>query len=86
MDVLNGEVIFFLITIGLILGAITKLIMRKTKINLIQNLGMGILGSLMIGIPMMMLKLSGALLFTAIGTMAVLFILNVFNQQSEANY
>lgn len=84
MDVLDGATIFWLIALGMIIGAVAKLAMRQTTIGLIPNLVAGVAGSLIVGSITVLLQLPGGIVFAAVGSLAILFILNVFYQQREA--
>lgn len=84
MDVLNGATIFWLIAVGMIIGAVSKLAMRNTTIGLVPNLVAGIVGSLVVGSITVLLQLPGGIVFAAVGSLSILFVLNVFYQQREA--
>lgn len=83
MDVLDGATIFWLITLGMVLGAASKLIMWKTTVDLIPNIAAGIAGSLTVGGITVALSLPGGLLFAMLGSISILFILNIFHQKTE---
>ncbi len=79
MEELNGVTIYWLISIGLIIGYIMELIMGKRGMSLTGNLIGGVIGSLIIGISAILLNLFAALIYAAIGTIAFLFLCNIFN-------
>lgn len=85
MEALNGATIFWLITLGMLAGAAVKVTMWNTTINLPLNIAAGVSGSLVVGGLTIGLNLPGGLLFAFIGTLAVLFIVNVFHVQGEEN-
>lgn len=83
MDVLDGATIFWLIAMGMVLGAAAKLAMWNTTIGLIPNMLAGIVGSVVVGGVMVALDLPGGLVFALMGSISILFILNVFHQQTS---
>jgi hypothetical protein len=83
MEELNGVTIYWLISIGLIIGYIMELIMGKRGMSLTANLIGGVIGSLIIGILAIILNLFAALVYAAIGTIAFLFLCNIFNLHPE---
>ncbi len=86
MDVLDGATIFWLITVGMVLGAAAKVAMWNTTIGLIPNVIAGAAGSVVVGAVMVALELPGGLVFAVLGSVSILFILNVFHQQTEATH
>lgn len=83
MEVLNGVTIYWLVTIGLMIGYVTELIMGKRGMNLVGNLIGGVAGSVIVGVSAIMLNLFGALLYAAIGSFAFLFLVNIFKYEPE---
>lgn len=83
MEVLNGVTIYWLISIGLLVGFILDLFLGKRGMNMAGNLFFGMVGSVSIGISAILLQLYGALLFAAIGAVAFLFLVNVFSIHTE---
>ena len=86
MEVLDGETIFWLIALGMVVGAVVKLAMWNTTVDLVPNLAAGVAGSLVVGGITVALNLPGGLLFAMLGSLSILFILNVFHQKSEATH
>lgn len=86
MEVLDGTTIFWLIAIGMVAGAITKVSLWKNGVELIPNLIAGALGSVVVGGLGIALELPGSLLFALLGSLSILFILNVFHLQAEASH
>lgn len=86
MIVLDGTTIFWLIAIGMVAGALAKLAMGKTTIGLIANVAAGVAGSLVVGGVIVALRLPGGLLFAALGSVSILFIMNVFHQKRETSH
>ena len=81
MEELNGTVIFWLITIGLVAGAAVKVSIWNKGVSLVSNLLAGVFGSVMLGIISIMLAFPASLLLAFLGSMAILFICNVFHQR-----
>jgi len=79
MEQVNGETIFWLISLGLIVGLFTEFVMGKNGVGLMPNLAGGAIGTLIIGIVGIQLALPGSLLFGFLGCLAVLFLMNVFS-------
>ncbi|MGM0546236.1 MAG: hypothetical protein ACQEST_05880 [Bacteroidota bacterium] len=86
MEELNGTMIFWLIALGMIAGAITKVSIWKQGVELVPNLIAGITGALIVGSIAIFINLPGSLVFAFLGSLAVLFILNVFHLQSEKEH
>ncbi|HEX6983080.1 MAG TPA: hypothetical protein VF181_09990 [Balneolaceae bacterium] len=84
MEALNGATIFWLITLGMIAGALVKVVMWKSTVDIVPNIVFGVLGTLIVGGITISLSLPGGLLFAFIGTLAILFIINVFNQPESS--
>lgn len=85
MEELNGVTIYWLISIGLMIGYILELILGKRGMNLAGNLIGGVIGSVAIGVSAIMLNLFGPLIYAALGSVAFLFLVNVFNMDPEHN-
>lgn len=86
MEALTGATIFWLITLGMLAGAAAKVTMWKTTIDLLPNIIAGIFGTLVVGGLTISLGLPGGLLFALIGTLAILFILNVFHLEPQGSH
>lgn len=86
MDVLDGTTIFWLIAIGMVAGAITKLLIWNKGVELVPNLIAGVIGSVVVGIISVSLEFPASLAFAFVGSIAILFILNVFHLQPEATH
>lgn len=86
MEELNGVTIYWLISIGLLVGFVIDLIMIKRGIGLIGNVVWGAVGSVIIGVIMVVLNVFGPLIYAAVGSIAFLFLINVFSfDQSHAD-
>lgn len=79
MEELNSVTIYWLISIGLLIGLIIDLIMIKRGIGLIGNILWGAAGSVIIGISVISLDLFAPLIYAAVGSVAFLFLINVFS-------
>jgi uncharacterized membrane protein YeaQ/YmgE (transglycosylase-associated protein family) len=83
MEELSGVTIYWLISIGLLVGFVIDLIMMKRGISLIGNVIWGAVGSVIIGVIMIVLNVFGALIYAAVGSVAFLFLINVFSFDQE---
>ncbi len=79
MEELNGVTIYWLISIGLLVGLFVELFLMKRSIGLIRNAIWGAVGSVIIGIAMILLNMFGPLIYAALGSVAFLFLINVFS-------
>ncbi|MEX0647396.1 MAG: hypothetical protein WEA56_13245 [Balneolaceae bacterium] len=79
MEEINAVTLYWLISIGLLIGYIMDLVMIKRGVGLIGNLAGGIVGSVIIGVSVISLNLYGPLVYAAIGSIAFLFLVNVFS-------
>lgn len=84
MEVLDGTTIFWLCALGMLVGAAVKLVMWNTTVNLVSNLAAGVAGSVIVGGLTAALQLPGGLLFAFLGSLSILFILNVFHMETQA--
>lgn len=83
MEELNAVTIYWLISIGLLVGYLTDLIMIKRGIGMIGNIVWGAIGSLILGVICIILGLFGPLVYAAIGSIAFLFLINVFSFHTD---
>lgn len=79
MEELNAVTIYWLISIGLLIGFIIDLIMIKRGVGMIGNLVTGAASSVVIGVIAIVFTVYAPLIFAAIGTIALLFLVNVFS-------
>lgn len=79
MEELNGVTIYWLISIGLLVGFVIDLLMMKRGIGLIGNVIWGAVGSVIIGVCMIILNVFAPLIYAAVGSVAFLFLINVFS-------
>jgi hypothetical protein len=83
MEELNAVTIYWLISIGLLVGFIMDIVMIKRGIGMIGNLIGGAVGSVVIGISVILVGLFAPLVYAALGAIAFLFLVNVFSFHPE---
>ena len=83
MEELNGVTIYWLVSIGLLVGFVIDLVMMKRGISLTGNVFWGAVGSVIIGVSMISLNVFGPLVYAALGSIAFLFLINVFSFDQE---
>lgn len=83
MEELNGATIYWLISIGLLVGYLIDLMMMKRGISTIGNVVWGAVGSLIIGVICIILNLFAPLVYAALGSIAFLFLMNVFSFHTD---
>ncbi len=83
MEQLDGATIFWLIALGMVLGAIAKVAMGNKSMDLIPNLIAGVLGSVIVGGIGVVFQIPGSMVFGLLGGLSILFIANVFNVMPE---
>lgn len=86
MEELNGTMIFWLISVGLVAGALTKVSIWEKGVELVPNLIAGVIGAVVVGSVAVMVSMPGSLVFGFLGSVAVLFIMNVFYLQSDEEH
>lgn len=79
MEELNSVTIYWLISIGLLVGYIIDLVMIKRGIGLFWNIFWGAAGSVIFGISLIMFNIIAPLVYAAMGSIAFLFLINVFS-------
>lgn len=83
MEVLNGTHIFWFITMGLLVGWIFGMLIKREGRSLKANMSWGTAGAVVVGSIAVWLGFGDGLLFAFVGTLGVLFIANVFHQHHE---
>lgn len=83
MEEFNAATIYWLISIGLLVGYIMDLVMIKRGVGLKGNIAGGVFGSVITGITVMYLGLYGPLIYAAVGAITILFLVNVFSFHQE---
>jgi len=79
MEELNGVTIYWLISIGLLVGLFMDLFLMNRSIGLIKNAIWGAVSSVIIGVFMILLNMFAPLIYAALGSIAFLFLFNVFS-------
>lgn len=80
---LSATAIFWFIALGLTVGWVFGYIIKSEGRSLKANITWGITGTLVIGTIGIWFGFGDALLFSFVGSLAVLFIANVFHQHHE---
>ncbi len=80
METLSATTIFWLLVLGATTGWIVGYIIGHEGITLISNVIWGTLGAPLVGICGLYVQISGVLVFSLLGTLAMLFLANVFHQ------
>ncbi|HKK46633.1 MAG TPA: hypothetical protein VJ964_14000 [Balneolaceae bacterium] len=83
METLSATTIFWLIALGSITGWLTGYLMGKEGMSKYSNALWGVFGSLSVGLVALLVGVSSALLYAFIGTLATLFIANVFHSHHQ---
>lgn len=83
MDELNAQNIYFMFSVGLLVGYIVDMIMGKRALGMIGNLLSGAASSIIIGSIMVYFEIFGPLVYAGLGTAFLLFLVNVFSLHSE---
>lgn len=79
----TGEGIYFIFSVGLLVGFIVNLVMGDRGMSTIGNLVNGVVGALLVGGIALGFGLAGYLVYAALGTLLYLFIINVFSVHTE---
>ncbi len=79
METFTATTIFWLIVLGATTGWVIGYIIGHEGIPLISNVIWGLVTAPIIGVCALYLELSGVLVFAFIGTLATLFLANVFH-------
>ena len=81
---IDGTSIFWLLTLGLVVGGIMKLILGNDRgMGITMNIIGGVLSTLIVGMLTIKLDVPGSLLLGLMGAMAVLFLANIFYLEDE---
>ena len=79
METLSATTIFWLLVLGATTGWIVGYIIGHEGITLTSNVIWGTIGAPLIGICALYVQISGVLVFALLGTLAMLFLANVFH-------
>src|SRR5690625_4061835 len=85
MEELNGVTIYWLISIGMLVGLIADLVMRDKGIGQIPNILWGAGSSVVIGVSLITISIFAPLIYAALGSLTLLFIVNVFSIRISDN-
>ncbi|MDX1672244.1 MAG: hypothetical protein R3211_07870 [Balneolaceae bacterium] len=83
MEALNGATIFWLISFGMLTGWIAYLVMGDRGVGIISNVAGGTIGMLVVGILVIVLGVPGSLVLALMGTVCILFVLNIFHVEPD---
>lgn len=83
MENLDGATLFWLITLGMVLGAAAKLVLGNKGLHIMTNIAAGVFGTVIVGGIGIELQMPGSLLFGILGSLSILFLANVFFLQEE---
>src|SRR5690625_5704864 len=85
MEELNGVTIYWLISIGMLVGLIADLVMRDKGIGQIPNILWGAGSSVVIGVSLITISIFAPLIYAALGSLTLLFIVNLFSIRISVN-
>lgn len=85
MEELNGVTIYWLISIGMVVGLVVDLAMRDKGIGLIPNILWGAAASVVVGVSLITISIFAPLIYAALGSLTLLFIVNVFSIRISDN-
>jgi uncharacterized membrane protein YeaQ/YmgE (transglycosylase-associated protein family) len=83
MENINGVLIYWFISIGLLEGFATSVFLRNEGMSLKGNLIWGMIGAIIMGAIGIYMGIGDGLLFAFIGTLPLLFLVNVFHQHHQ---
>ncbi|MEX0770508.1 MAG: hypothetical protein WD035_07240 [Balneolaceae bacterium] len=83
MEFVDGITIYWFISIGLMVGWVTGIVIGKEGKSAYANLFWGVISSIIMGMIGASAGLGDGLLFSFVGTLAFLFLVNVFHQHHQ---
>lgn len=83
MEDFSGTAIFWFLTQGMVVGAVFGIYLKKEGVSMLTNIATGILSALICGFIGMTFSLGEGYLFSFIGALACLFLINVFHQHHQ---
>ena len=83
MTIISGAAIFWFIALGMVVGLLFGLVVKKEGIPILGNIGWGVFASVLTGVIGILLDFGDSLLFALVYTLAFLFLVNVFHQHHE---
>lgn len=91
METFDGVLLYWFISVGLLVGILFGIIIGNEGISVTGNLIWGAIGSVLMGLIGSIMGLGDGILFAGMGTLILLFLVNVYHQHhveeliSEAN-
>lgn len=76
----SGTAIFWFISLGLVIGLLFGVIIKKEGVGVKTNIIWGVIGSISTGIIAIELEFGDGLLFAMAGSLCILFLVNAFHQ------
>ena len=73
------------ITIGIIIGWLSRIITKDRGVNMFPSLAFGVVGSLAGMSIVLIVGLSGAAFYAVLGALCILFTVNVFSHETANN-
>lgn len=83
MEGLDGATFFWLTALGLVTGGLTKVILGSRGISLVANLAAGVLATTVTSGLFLVMSLPGSMVVALLGSISILFVINVFYLQPE---
>lgn len=83
MDASIGAHIFWMVTLGLIIGFVGHFIYGKRGVALVPSILVALAGALVTGVSALVFEFSMALGYSLIGALGFLFVVNVFRQKDR---
>lgn len=83
METLDGVVLYWFISVGLLIGMIFGWIIGSEGISVTGNVIWGAIGAVLMGLIGSIMGFGDGILFAALGTLILLFLVNVFHQHHE---
>lgn len=80
MIVVSATAIFWFISLGLVIGLISGIVMGKEGVGVPVNIIWGVISTIVTGIIAIELGFGDGLLFAMASTLAILFLVNAFHQ------
>lgn len=79
LQLLNGTQLYWFTSMGLIVGLLVGLIIKKEGVSLIVNIFWGVIGANVMGVFGIWIGFGDGLWFSFIATLPFLFLINVFH-------
>lgn len=80
MELMTGTLIYFFISIGLIVGAINGFVIGREGVSLKANVFWGVVGAVIMGYIGVIFGIGDGVFFSFIATWPFLFLINVFHR------